>query len=525
MIKYYSSLFLLTFFTLSTSVFSMDKNHKSLKVTPRSVNCDEYIIDTGDLVHYISNNTKPGYNYEQYTFTLGNVSDTIPSMSWRVGGYYPNEYLTYGAFFIGCNNDIVRFSTKTSKDFKVITSEPGKIGVRFSMTDDSTESYNKYGVKCISNIYAYYDDFLNDCIVYEYTIINLGDHLLENIYTGLLIDGGVSSAEGGGGSSWAYTNDDLPDYYLGIDKNGNRESISYMYDSDGSKESLGYIGSRVLKCPETKHGVPADQQSGHLWWSYSNDPDPGVVGELYTFMKLEEFQTQPGFIRDWKYFQSMGPWDLDVNDTIKVAFGLGIGEGLNGLRKNLQYTYNVYKSIELAPAITYYFPQVDTVTTYVGETIKFCLKSEENMLYRWGFNDYLLGNYDSTYTFKATKFHLGENLLYGKVSDNHYSRGKQWILFVKPSKKYELRQNYPNPFNGVTTIPFELEKDGNVNITIYDVLGRKVKTLINKPYTFGKHEFIWDGLDVNGKVVSSGIYFYQIISDDFSKAKRLLLLR
>jgi type IX secretion system substrate protein len=536
MIKYNKSLFLLIILILVSSLFSADKNHTSFKITPDSIEYHEYIIDTGDLVHGVNNNTKTSSNYDRFSFRVGNSSE-FPSMQWRVGGYTANDYLYYGEFFVGCNHDIVRFSTKTSNDFKVITSEHGKVCVKFSMTDDSTESYEKFGVKCKCNISAYYNEIINDFIIYEYTIINQSDQLLENIYTGFHIDGDLSTAAGGSGIR-AYSRDDMPDYYLGIDRKGNPESISYMYDADNPnipgddtggfldpKESLGFIGSRVLESPETKYGVVADQQSGHQWWGWGSDPDPGIVGEIYSLMRLENFKFPPGSPHDYRYFQTMGPWDLDVNDSLKVVLALGIGNGLDGLRKNLQYAYDVYQSIELAPAITYYFPQVDTVTTYVGESIKFCVKGEDNMLYRWELNDYLLGNYDSTYTFRASNFNIGKNMLIGTVSDNQYSHCRQWVLIVKPAKKFELSQNYPNPFNGITTIPFELQKDGNVNITIYDVLGRKVKILINKPYAFGKHTIAWDGSDANSKNVSSGIYLYRIKSNDYSKTKRLLLLR
>jgi type IX secretion system substrate protein len=537
MIKYNKNLFLLIVLILVSNLFSADKNHSSYKVTSDSDKYDEYVIDTGDLVNYVSNST--GYNIgsEYFTFLIGNANDDIPSMNWRVGNYDPNSYLYYGAFFIGCNHDIVRFSTKTSNDFKVLTSEPGKIGVRFSMTDDSTESYDKFGVKCICNIHAFYNDLINDFIIYEYTIINQSDQLLENIYTGFYIDGDLSTAAGGSGIR-AYSRDDMSDYYLGIDRKGNPESISYMYDADNPnipgddtggilspKESLGFLGSRVLESPETKYGVSADQQSGHQWWDWGSAPDVHIIGEHYRLMKSEEFKPQPRSPHDYRYFQTMGPWDIDAKDTLVVAYALGIGNGLDGLRKNMQYAYDLYQSNDLAPKVLYYSPISDTIITHIGETVKFCIKGADSILYSWGFNDYTLANYDSVYTYKAINSHLGKNLIFGEVSDNQYSRGRQWVLIVKPAKKYQLFQNYPNPFNGFTKIPFELEKDGNVEIAVYDVLGKKVKTLTNKPYTFGKHEITWDGRNVNGNAVASGFYFYQIKTENYKSTKQMLFMK
>ncbi len=529
--------FFILFIIFVTDSEARDKNHSSFKVMSDSIEYDEYIIDTGDLVYYVSNNTRSYTGYEQFTFLIGNTDEDIPSMDWREGGYYPNSYLYSGLFFIGCKNDIVRFSTKTSNDFVVMNFKPRKTNVRFSMTDDSTEFYERFGVKCINDITAYYHNLINDYVIYEYTIINTSNQILEDVYTGFNIDGDVSSASGGSGTK-AYYRDDLVDYYMGIDKNGHPESISYMFDGDNPyiagndsggcllpKENLGFIGSRVLKSPQTKRGVPADQQSGHNWWNWCCDPDPGIVGDVYSVMKSDTFKIPTTSPHDYQYLQTLGPWDINAGEQIVVALALGIGVGLEGLRYNLQLAYDLYKIKDLGPQITSSFPDGYHIDSYVGETITFCVKGEGNPIYRWMLNEYLINENDSTYTYLGNKFHLGNNVITCLVSDGQYTQEKSWMVKVNPAKKYDLFQNYPNPFNGVTTIPFELEKNGNVKITVYDILGRKVKTLINKPFISGKHKTTWDGTDVNGNPVSSGFYFYQIKSGNYSKAKRLLILR
>jgi type IX secretion system substrate protein len=522
---------------LSACIFSKNKDTNFKKTPVDSIEYHEYIIDSGDLRNYVSNNTFTSRGNDRFTFSIGSTDENMPSMDWSEGGYSPNNYLYSGNFYIGYNNDIIRFSTKTSNDFKVYHTNPEMNRISYSMTDDSADVSHKVGIKCKCDIYGYPQDAFDDFLIYEYKITNKSNQRLENIYTGLFIDPDVSSAGGGSGAR-AYSRDDLPDYYLGTDKNGEPESISYLYDGDSPningndiggilnpKESLGYIGSRVLKCPETEHGTPANQQSGHGWYDWGSDPDPQLGTEHYNLMKREDFKPQPNSPSDFRYMQSMGPWDIDAGEQITIALGIGIGIGLDGLKKTLQNAYDTYRTNELAPKILDYYPKSDTVITYIGESIKFCVQADDSNLYRWGFNEYLLNNPDSTYVYNATNFHLGTNILRGTVTDNQYTRNRYWTLIVKPTKKYELAQNYPNPFNGTTNIPFELQKDGKVSITIYDVLGRKVKTLINKPYTFGKHTISWDGTDDNGKNISSGIYFYQIKSNNYSKTKRLLLLR
>lgn len=90
---------------------------------------------------------------------------------------------------------------------------------------------------------------------------------------------------------------------------------------------------------------------------------------------------------------------------------------------------------------------------------------------------------------------------------------------------YELRQNYPNPFNPVTTIRYALPEAAHVSITIYNILGRKVLTLVDTDQPAGYHIALWDSKSDQGIDVSSGIYFYRIIANDFVDAKKMVLLK
>ncbi|MFH2140840.1 MAG: T9SS type A sorting domain-containing protein [Bacteroidota bacterium] len=91
--------------------------------------------------------------------------------------------------------------------------------------------------------------------------------------------------------------------------------------------------------------------------------------------------------------------------------------------------------------------------------------------------------------------------------------------------EYNLKQNYPNPFNPTTTIEFELTRKSNVELTVYDILGRKVASLINQAMPVGSHKIKWDGRNQNGDNVASGIYFYKIRTDQFSDTKKMVLVR
>ncbi|RMF61311.1 MAG: T9SS C-terminal target domain-containing protein, partial [Calditrichaeota bacterium] len=73
-----------------------------------------------------------------------------------------------------------------------------------------------------------------------------------------------------------------------------------------------------------------------------------------------------------------------------------------------------------------------------------------------------------------------------------------------------LAQNYPNPFNPSTRIAYHLPEGNQVTLTIYDLVGKEIKTLVNGFQGAGDYTVQWDGTDNQGQVVGSGIYFYQL---------------
>ncbi|MCK4311183.1 MAG: right-handed parallel beta-helix repeat-containing protein [Candidatus Cloacimonetes bacterium] len=85
--------------------------------------------------------------------------------------------------------------------------------------------------------------------------------------------------------------------------------------------------------------------------------------------------------------------------------------------------------------------------------------------------------------------------------------------------------NYPNPFNPSTTIKFSIQNDLKVELSIFNIKGQKVTTLINEHMQKGKHSICWSGCDQNGNHVSSGIYFYKIKAGTQDSVKRMLLLK
>lgn len=95
-------------------------------------------------------------------------------------------------------------------------------------------------------------------------------------------------------------------------------------------------------------------------------------------------------------------------------------------------------------------------------------------------------------------------------------------------RNYALDQNTPNPFCGSTVIPYQIPAKGNIqciSIKIYDINGKRIRTLVNRQQSAGYYTTSWDGYDDSGKRLPSGVYFLKLIARDYSATEKLLLIR
>lgn len=90
---------------------------------------------------------------------------------------------------------------------------------------------------------------------------------------------------------------------------------------------------------------------------------------------------------------------------------------------------------------------------------------------------------------------------------------------------YYLGQNYPNPFNPITHIEFALPRSSDVRIDIFNILGERVKSVVNRRMAAGNHSVTWNGTNDGGGAVASGVYFYRISTDGYTAAKKMILLK
>ena len=91
--------------------------------------------------------------------------------------------------------------------------------------------------------------------------------------------------------------------------------------------------------------------------------------------------------------------------------------------------------------------------------------------------------------------------------------------------QYVLHQNYPNPFNPITTLRYDLPENSYVNVTVYDMLGREIRTLVNTTQDAGFKSVRWDATNNQGNPVSAGVYLYKIQAGEFVQTKKMVLLK
>jgi len=155
-------------------------------------------------------------------------------------------------------------------------------------------------------------------------------------------------------------------------------------------------------------------------------------------------------------------------------------------------------------------------------------------------SDSLLHNFDDAtgeLTLSAAPGFSGEVYFSVEVSDDSNAVAVDTIhITVNPvvginplsgalPTEFSLKQNYPNPFNPNTTIAFQVAKAGKVTLTVYNLLGQRIRTLMDEHLEPGNYRAIWDGLNDRGYPMGSGVYIYRMSAGEFSQIKKMILLK
>ncbi len=133
--------------------------------------------------------------------------------------------------------------------------------------------------------------------------------------------------------------------------------------------------------------------------------------------------------------------------------------------------------------------------------------------------------FESTDTLMFNLVNDTENMLPQLAPDGNYCPANVGIGKNTKPASFPILYNYPNPFNPVTHLRYNLPEDALVNITIYDMMGRQVSTLVSSQQTAGFKSVLWNATNDKGAPVSAGLYLYTIEAGQFRQTKKMVLLK
>ena len=154
-------------------------------------------------------------------------------------------------------------------------------------------------------------------------------------------------------------------------------------------------------------------------------------------------------------------------------------------------------------------------------------------MYKWGNNEETVSIFDDAFVGLNIERTTDGGFIIGTwggtllKTDSEFNYDE--TLFIEEidliPETFVLSQNHPNPFNPVTTIRYDLPEDALVNITIYDMMGKHIKTLVNDQQTAGYRFTQWNATNNADSPVSAGIYLYMIQAGEFRQTKKMVLLK
>ena len=325
-----------------------------------------------------------------------------------------------------------------------------------------------------SNLTTLTDYLTNNSI--SYSIIPLSQSTLnDQLYSNHILDA----------TTYIFIGDNLGTLSAINDQNSLVGNAFYSKIAEGVK--IYFVGNTG----KVAGGQYIYNTDGYLYAGYygemTNNVGLGIIGDLIF---------QPMIFSDSDYFE---------NRTSALLWGLAV----NQKRIGLYLEGNDYATINASNNV---------VSVYGNYPV---MVIDTRLSTKVGFSDYIAGGN------QARQIIGIDNLRY-TISSNSKKYNLLTSTDIKSApqvkKNFYLAQNYPNPFNNCTTIPFTLKSDGHVSLKIYDLLGRKVATLIDAYKTSGYYRFQFDTSKI-GNLISTGIYFYKLTHTGFIETKKMIYLK
>ncbi|MGP8330349.1 MAG: T9SS type A sorting domain-containing protein [Methanosarcinaceae archaeon] len=194
------------------------------------------------------------------------------------------------------------------------------------------------------------------------------------------------------------------------------------------------------------------------------------------------------------------------------------------LTNSYNKTGNHQNAVNIAEQILQQFPGTEHEYTGLFNLFNIYQKNLSDESNAKKYLEILKTNYSDYELTLIAQFDMGEPVDW-KLAKRFVPQPPASTQTIAVPKDYRLGTNYPNPFNPNTIIPYELPEDTHVKLTIYDMLGREVITLVNASLFAGYKQTIWDGRDRYSNLVANGVYIYNIQANCFSQSRKLLFLK
>jgi photosystem II stability/assembly factor-like uncharacterized protein len=307
--------------------------------------------------------------------------------------------------------------------------------------------------------------------------------------------------------------------------NGGTTWSRILIDSTGnSLNSLFFINSKNGFCggyDKRNHSIIYNTTDGGLTWNYLSII-PNEEGSVKMYFK-DSLNGWAGSLNMYRTTDGGKTWNLQISTSGSSIATIQFINPLNGwMLSNGQ----IFRTTDGGINWTSYL-----VKTYVGNACWFVSANEGWMCGAYGSiyhtttggQSWTLQSY-STPNLNYMTFNGNTGLAFGDYG-TILRTTNGGISFIKETSNtiigdYNLYQNYPNPFNPNTTIKYILPKEGHVSITIYNILGSKVATLLNEYKPAGSYS-----IQFNGSNLASGLYFYKLEAGLFTQVKKMMLLK
>jgi len=299
---------------------------------------------------------------------------------------------------------------------------------------------------------------------------------------------------------------------------------TYVYNSDGSVPANGDITIKAYLQKNPSAAITSvnvangwNYDINQEWSFYPNPSEAGPTNATVGDVVVVEFENSSGGpfdgetnvltgVLDENMYQQFGSNNFSLPIEL-TDFSAAEENGMVVLKWSteteiINLGYNVYRT----PADLNQYEKINRTlipgagTTTLAQTYSFADKNVE---------------FGRRYEYKIENINSdGSNKFYGPLSIS--------IETQKLPEKFEMSQNYPNPFNPSTSINYSLPKDTHVKIVIYNTLGKVVNELVNRSQAAGTYSVAWDGRSNTGAYVSTGMYFYQMNTAEFSQVNKMI---